>query len=544
MKRKGIILSMFLALTAYMGLSQDMLTEQIVDISKKAAKGSPSNVIVDDTKQQIDIVYTTKSNNKLIKFDVLQFDYDLNLINEFSDEQEVEKARAKYDWFGKRYRGDEYTVTNLRLGGMMLNKLELVETKYFYSWFSGKYKSKENVLNEVKAKDLFGKAMWNPRQAHWNDQETGNLIYINGIMDKKTFSIDDFVVSRITPDLEKTEVAKFTIPYAQRLMGQNAIGNTDGHGFIIYADAAGKGVKKNVMSPNPANWTYLRFAPDGSLIDQVTFDTKVLNWSIAGASQGKDGAVYIYGAGESKGAGEEHQKTTAVIGTGKQDAFQVVKIKDGKTEWVSAPTLDQINAAGVKPPDQKKMVDYNGKSVEIRGISVTSSGESFVTAQDFGGGAIKGAGGYGDLYMFHFAADGTFKRYYGIQSSQDKGGVAGLADAATNPRQYPTNGNVFEGSNGKLHWMMEVVEDIYKYSETEGNVETTYWIPLRNIRVGQIDISSGQIDKFEVLGDGKFYLYNDQEPLEINGGKQIIYMGTGGDRGRQLWLAKFDPSKS
>lgn len=526
---------------------QEMLTEKIVDISKKAAKGAPSNIVMDDTKKQIDIIYTTKSKNKLIKFDVLQFDYDLNLINEFSDEQEVEKAKNKYQWFAKRYKGDEYSVTELRLGGITAGKLQLVETSYKYAWFSGNYKKTEKVLKDVKAKNLFGKAMTNPRQFHWNNPETGNLIYVNGVVNLKTFSTEKYIINRINTDLEKTVVGEFKIDYAQKLMYMGGIENGDGDIVVVYADAGGKGVykPKNNQSPTPTRFTYMRFANDGSLKEQFNFNTKALNWAISGATE-KDGAVYVYGSANSKGVGEKHQELMAFFGEGsraKQDAFQIAKFQGGKAVFVTAPKLAEINAAGVKPPNQKKMIEYNGKTVKINGISITSSGDSFITAQDFSGGAIKGSGGYQDLYMFHFAADGSFKRFYGIKSTQDKGGAAGLADAATNPRQYPTNGIVFEGSKGKLYWMMEVVEDVHKYTTDDGKVRTTYWIPQRNLRAGQIDIASGQIDKFDVLGDGKFYLYNGIEPLRINGGKQSIYLGTGGERGRQLWLAKFDPSK-
>lgn len=546
MKKRFLTILACLAFTMGSIYAQNgMLTEKIVDLSKKAAKGAPSNIVVDDTKQQIDIVYTTKSSNKLVKFDVLQFDFDLNLINEFSDEQEIEKARTKYDWFGKKFRGEEYSVTELRLGGMMMNKLQLVETTYKYAWFSGNYKKTEKVLNDVKAKNLFGKAMQNPRLMHWSDPTTGNLVYINAVVNMKTFGTEKYIINNISPDLEKTVLGEFEIGYAQRLMTYAFIAGT-GDVFAITADAGGKGVykPKNNQSPTPARWTYLRFAADGKLKEKIHYDTKILNWVVSGATE-KNGAVYIYGSGEAKGAGTDHQGLMTPLGTGKQDAFQIVKIANGKAEFVTAPSLDEISAANVKPPDQKKKVEYNGRNTEIRGISITSSGDSFITAQDFSAGAgIKGAGGYQDLYMFHFGPDGAFKRFYGIKSSQDKGGVAGLADEKTNPRQYPTNGIVFEGSNGKLYWMMEVVQDVMKYSEESSTSVTTYWIPLRNIRMGQIDIGSGEIDKFEVLGDEKFFLYNGVEPLSLNGGKQTVYLGTGGERGRQLWLAKFDPSKS
>jgi hypothetical protein len=203
MKKRNLIVAMIFLFFAGNSSAQQMLTEKIVDISKKAAKGAPSNIVMDDTKKQIDIIYTTQTKNKLIKFDVLQFDYDLNLINEFSDEQEVEKARTKYEWFGKQYRGDEYSVTGLKLGGITMNKLELVETSYSYGWFSGKYKAKEKVLKEVKSKSLFGKILYNPRFINWTNPETGNLIYINAVNNKKTLGPDKYIINRINTNLEK-----------------------------------------------------------------------------------------------------------------------------------------------------------------------------------------------------------------------------------------------------------------------------------------------------------------------------------------------------
>lgn len=543
MKNLRILLVALFVCLGYFSTAQ-MIKEQIVDISKKAARGAPSQVTADDTKKEITIIYTTKAQNRLIKFDVVQLDYELNVINEYSDELEIEKARAQYQWFGRSYRGDEYTVTGLQLGGITANKLELVETKYTYGWFSGKYKSKEKVIKEVKAKDLFGKAMYNPHMLHWTDPQSGDLIYINAVMNKKSFGYDNFVITRVNTSLEKTVVQEFEVGYWQRVLAYGTIDNGDGDWYAIFADTGGKGVykPKNNVSPTPTRWTYFKFGANGEIKDQITFKTKLLNWDVSGATQ-RDGAVYIYGSGETKGIGERHQQLLAALGDGKQDAFQVVMIAEGEAKFISAPSLDQINAASIKPPNQKKTIAYNGKKVEVRGINITTNGDLFINAQDFSGGYVKGAGGYQDLYMLHFSADGTFRRFYGIKSSQDTGGAAGLADEATNPRQYPTNGNIFEGSNGKLHWMMEVVEDVAKYSINDGTYVTTYWIPRRNLRVGQIDIASGQMDSFEVLGDGKFYLYNEIEPLTIDGKKQTVYLGTGGERGRQLWLAKFDPTK-
>ena len=539
---KSIALSTLMVLGTLGTANAQLAAEKTHDVSKKARNGYLGNVVVDDVKKQFDMVFVTKSTNKKIKFDVYQYDYDLNLINEFSDEQDVEKARTKYQWFGKKYKGDEYSVTELRLGGMMLNKLQLVQINYKYGWLSGKYKKKEKVLNDVKAKNLFGKPMFNPRQFHYNDPETGNLVYVNAVMDK-AFGIEKYIINNISPDLQKTVVGEFQIGFYQRLMYQGFIANSDDDVAIIFADAGGKGVikpKKN-QSITPTRWTYLRLAKDGKLKEKIHFDTKALNWAVSGAVE-KDGAVYLYGAGESGGVGTNHQKLMAQIGTGKQDVFQVIKIKGGKTEFVSAPTLDDFEAKAKKPASQKKLTIYNGRKVEIRGIDVTSSGDIFINAQDYSVDATGKVGGniYKDLFMFHFDKNGALKSSYGIESTQKKGGLGGgLLDA----RFHATDGTIIESADGKkLYWMLFPVKKIFTYKEISGSYEYTYYIPRIAPRAGAIDIATGEVSDFQEFGGEKFFLFNTHPFINIEGGTKIIYLGEGGEKGKQIWLGKFDPA--
>ncbi|MCI5057796.1 MAG: hypothetical protein MRY83_16895 [Flavobacteriales bacterium] len=540
--RLKTILGIFLC-SCFSIVNAQLAAEKTHDVSKKSRNGYLGNVVVDDVKKQFDMVFVTKSTNKKIQFDVYQYDYDLNLINEFSDEQEVEKARTKYKWFGKSYKGDEYKVTELQLGGITASKLQLVENTYKYGWLSGKYKKKVKVLNEVKSKDLFGKPMWNPRQFHYNNPATGNLIYVNAVVDNKSFAVQKYVINRINTSLEKTIVKEFEIGYYQRVMYSGPIVEGGGDMIAIFADAGGKGVykPKNNQSPTPTRWTYVRMAADGTLKEKIHFNTKALNWLVSGARE-KDGIVYIYGAGESNGVGEKHQKLLDALGTGKQDVFQVVKIADGKPEFVSAPTLDDFEQKSKKPASQKKHTYYTGKKVEIRGINITSSGDIFINAQDYSVDATGKVGGniYKDLFMFHFSKDGALKSSYGIESTQKKGGVGG---GLTDARFHPTDGEIVESADGKrLYWMLFPVKKIFVHKERSGNYEYTYYIPRIAPRAGSIDISSGDVSEFKEFGEDKFYLFNSHPFISIEGGKQIIYLGEGGEKGKEIWLGKFDPT--
>ena len=68
--------------------AQKLAEEKIVELTGKSKKkGYLGNVVVDDTKQQFDMVFVTKDKAKKVKYEVYQFDYDFNLINNFEDEQ-------------------------------------------------------------------------------------------------------------------------------------------------------------------------------------------------------------------------------------------------------------------------------------------------------------------------------------------------------------------------------------------------------------------------------------------------------------------------
>ncbi len=155
-----------------------------------------------------------------------------------------------------------------------------------------------------------------------------------------------------------------------------------------------------------------------------------------------------------------------------------------------------------------------------------------------------------DFFLFHFAADGTFKRLYGLESVKDKAGIAGAIDPNTDPRFYPDEGEVFQGSDGTMYWNIYGVKRVDKYvsSWTSGSYEytETTWIPRLTGAIAKFDVASGTVDEVKQLGNGDFTLYRipsiGTPSIAIEGGTKRIYIGNGGEKGRQIWLGKMDPS--
>lgn len=545
-------------------LSAQILEKEVIfDLDKKeagtaAVLGYPNDIVVDDDNGQFELVYVTKSKKKYLVKNRLIFDYDLNHLETITDEIDVEGdykdgPTVEIAQTHPNFRGERIVQTSLQLSvGLTKNKLEKTEVTYTYDWQNAKYNSESKVLAEMKTKDLMGKAMQNPYAIHWNDPVTGDLIYVTGIV-TKTFGTEGYKIRRVTPDMEQTELPSIPFEYVQKQFYAHWVTNSDGTSdlIMIYAAAGGKGVYKPKVNASPEvnDWTYVRLSQQGEIVNRASFKTKVHNWNILGSVL-RDGSVYVYGPGETKGVNEELQPLMGYPGTGKQDAFQIIKVTGDNVDFVAGPTLDEMNAVATKPDSQKKLIEYDGRKVEFRNFSFSSNGDIFVSAQDWSLDARSTLPLYKDFFLFHFTADGEFKRLYGLESVKDKAGIAGALDPNTDPRFYPDEGEVFEGANGDMYWNIYGVKRVDKYvsSWTSGGYEytETSWIPRLTGAIAKFDVASGTVDEVKQLGNDEFTLYRipsiGTPSIAIEGGTKRVYIGNGGEKGRQIWLGKIDPS--
>ncbi|PJC62349.1 MAG: hypothetical protein CO022_04970, partial [Flavobacteriales bacterium CG_4_9_14_0_2_um_filter_32_27] len=250
--------------------------------------------------------------------------------------------------------------------------------------------------------------------------------------------------------------------------------------------------------------------------------------------------------------------------------LQIAKISGGKAEFVSTVSIDEINTKGIKPAAQKKLREFDGKKFILNGVNITSSGDIFISGQDFkidNMGDVKGRV-YKDLLMFQFDKAGEFKRYYGVENTAKPAGLFGGAGGA---KSFPSEFALYESPNGKdLFWNVFLVQDVDVdcSSETSTNylagtkttTTTCVYTPLYQGKFGKIDLASGSISDFTTFGGKDYFLYIDLEDngkgkdapyFSINGGKQVVYVArqrkggiSGSERwGNSLWFGKFDPTK-
>ncbi len=561
--KKTVYTLTILMLAGLTGLAQILDKEVTFDLTKKEAGGAafngyPNDIVIDDANQQFELVFVTKSKPSYVVQNRLIFDYDLNYKETITEEYELVEGGEVPEVVRKtnpNYKGDVIENVNLDLkwtpAGIRMQKKKV---SYTYNWDKGDYDYAEEVLEQLKVKELFGKTMYNPYTWHCNDPANGDLIYVSGTIDpKQKFATQGYKIRRVNTDLEVSDVGMIDFKYYQKFFNAGWVTTDTGESFavLIFANAGGKGVyqPKVNQSPTVNEWTYLAIKADGTVINRATFQTKVNNWYILGTKY-KDGSVYIYGPGETKGVGDKHQELMAAIGTGKQDAFQVIKVTGDKVDFVAGPSLDEMNDKASKPASQKKFIEYDGRKIDFREFNFASNGDIFISAQDFSTDVTTTLPLYKDLFMFHFGADGTFKRLYGINSIK-KTGVKGIVDRNTDPRFYPEEGVVYQAPSGSMYWMLSGVQQISKYvsKSYSYNTETTTttWIPRFNCAIAKFDPESGTLDEFQKLGNDDFLLYQLPNTGAVltpfDGGSKLLFLGYGGEKGRQLWLGKLDPSK-
>ncbi len=580
-----------LCVSLAIGAAAQISQEKVVELTGKSKnKGYLGNVVVDDAKQQFDMVFVTKDNNRKVEYEVYQFDYNFNLLNNFKDTDRKIRSKSKK----KQYTGKDYEeIVGVTASPNMMGKLVLRKTLYTYhwNWWRGEYEISKKLLDKEKPKEVGGDGDDKKRKlfytAHKDISDKGELLVCalvnKGIMAMSKEADREYLLMHIDKDLNTIKKTSIKFNHPQSLLLSKELEDTD-EWILVFApfDAPGK-----TADPNPTNLTYIKIDAAGEVKERFNFNSKCNEWAIFDAyAIGND--VYFYGAGNINKPEKNYTKfpfssvndampapvdeagRTDLLETSKFGYLQVVKISNGKADFVSAISIADINTKGVKPASQKKLREFDGKKFILNGVNITSNGDIFISGQDFkidNMGDVKGRV-YKDLLMFQFDKAGEFKRYYGVENTAKPAGLLGGAGGA---KSFPSEFSLYEAPNGKdLFWNVFLVQDVDVDCSSESSTNylagtkttttTCVYTPLYQGKFGKIDIASGTITDFTTFGGKDYYLYLDLEDngkgkdspyFSINGGKQLVYVArqrkggiSGSERwGNSLWFGKFDPTK-
>lgn len=600
MYAKTLFVVLFTFLFGHSFAQMDVM-EKDHDISRKARKGYLGAIETHPDKNNFDLIFVLKSTNSKVITETYTFNKDLALENQVKEEEEVEKVKKKFKWF--KFKGETYESKSVFVRGNMKGEMIFREktVRYKWSWLRGGYAKKVILGDKIKPKDEETGARYMFRGGYYENDPEEYLLVVAGLRDGKdvagSYLKYHILLADKAANLTKKDEINFSFakaPVFSESLGDDGSESNDENPrdwVLIFAPQGGPGMGK--VEGDSKLYTYLRYSAKGALMERFDFQVPVQGWRILGAFQ-KDGQVYLYGPGinkdkhsneifkgpilantsdeegESKGSGmfgglkalaggEAMQVTQGQIDTRldelKYSNFQVGKLTSGKLEFISSPTIDDINKQNVKPAGQKKEIEFDGKRFITTGIGVVAGSNIFVTGQDYkldNFGKTKGSRLYKGLYLLQFDPSGAFKHNYGVALDQKK--YMGMFSKGLTPDMFPAYSNLIESPDKKkLYWMITMckaidtdtdIDDDYNFfSGTTTRTTTTSYSPLYSVQYGIIDAPNGSASDFKTLGEDekrKFYLFHGKNMLKLN--QYVIYLSET-IKGDKVLLSRFDLNK-
>ncbi|MDD5571023.1 MAG: hypothetical protein PHD97_07680 [Bacteroidales bacterium] len=499
--------------------------EKTYEITGKAKRGALANVDYDLQTGNYALYYVTKSNDRMAKFQIYNFDREFNFIK--MDEQEVDfdKAKTQYKWFS--YKGDEYSVVGNQVEGNLTGTLVLKKKKitYSYDWILLGYHKKVDVLDKVKPKTEDGRKFF--YYAHAEDESNGDILILCGIKAKAgddPFSqMKNFVVLKYNSNLELISETPITFNYVQSVAYKVALtdpspdnpeaSSVSGMVFV-FAPMGGPGMNK-AADPDINNYTYVRIDNNPKVVDKFNFKSPASYWNILECIK-TDKDVYLFGPSM---AGKEKYYNMITDPNAKYKAVQLMKVSNGQMEYITETTLEDFEAKLKFPPGQKEIRAYRGKKFNFANYKIATNGDFFVIGQNFDISDQETK--YKDVLSFHFDSKGILKSQYGVDLLESNK----YSKAAGCPQ------NFIESPDGKnMYWLLMEIKGVATWTVK----------PLTYPRIGKIDLNAGSISEFQnygAIGKKDYYLDPKFPFLETDGGNKVVFFGSD-ESGRQIWFCR------
>jgi len=588
-------------LGAVQASAQVPILEKSYEVSRKAKNGYLAHIEPNETKGTIDMIYVLSSTTKhKIKYEIYTYDKDLNLINTVKDEEFVDKVKSRWNWFN--FKGESFVTNSLTASSDLAGKLVFrkKQTTGNWIWLTGSYYRNIKQLEKVKPKtDDNLKYVYT---SAYEIERDSSVLVIAGKPEKKTHNeMLNFDIMSCDNEVNISTVDKINFNYPQKivfsapLQDENIdIENNDlpRDWVVVFAPS---GLFKKESDPKPTNYTYIRISTKGKVLEKFNFDSPSNGWRVLGAYE-KDNSVFLYGSAITKNPDkdysndvfknlqmvattsasasekeEENNSGSGVLGgisaissLGSKDNgrtqedvdvpldelkytnIQIGKITNSKFEFLSSPDIEEFEKKQAKPADQKKFISFDGKKFEINGIDFSSSGDIFVSGQDFTDS--KKGRIYKGVYMFQFEPNGNLKRNYGVKLDQSKKSSLFNKSPLTSD-MYIAHNALFESADKKsLYWLIKDVKSIREdthsgfISLSTVQVKTT-WTPLYQYEYGNINIADGGLSEFKGFGDSEkkeFYLFQNTGTYQMD---HYLFFFSETLNGDKILLSRMDLSK-
>ncbi len=561
---KKLILLLAIAFTVNNTFSQTPVVEKLQALSKNASKGYFYDAVQNPETGGIEVSYKFKGKSKDDKgtFETYYFDKDLN----FSKQEET--TVLKSDIADKPGYTKSYIYA--RVGGctsfdILSTTLKLSKQTFEYKWNSDKKNFTRKRTEDVEIKPK------NDDKRTFSGYDVFNAgDYAMVLVSSETKGEDkkmrkDFILLRVGIDLSIKEMplpldaSQLVYSTVMENGNSNTDSETDDDCELCNSDMV------FVFAPtfdkkNPTDYkkyTYLKVDKNGVVKENVKIDAPAANLIITGVAQAKDGATYLFGSYNKEEKtfdqlykeysplpnpcytnGVNYRMDTYERATEKMemDFVTLIKMNNGKTEWIKNTSVEDLAKVVKTPAGQKKASAYTGKRLKIQYFNVLPNNDIFISGQLVGSEMMDKAywKTYKDVICLQFTSKGEIVAQYGAkpESIDDKQNII-----FSIPQFFYPNA---DGS--VVYWNLLETNVFKGYADfwDAYNGDATFY---RNFHPSMIKINAAtkEIMDYQEIGKRK-YLLNQHCPFIYNEKDgTIIYIGS--DKKSNLWLAKYTMGK-
>lgn len=210
----------------------------------------------------------------------------------------------------------------------------------------------------------------------------------------------------------------------------------------------------------------------------------------------------------------------------KVDIFSIIKISNGKVDWISKNPVDELEKKLQLPPAQKKGYAYDGRFLNIELFQQLPNGDFLITGQINSRTKLNKIEwrAYEDMMCFQVDKNGIIKTQYSIVPASLK------SDKNT---VFPIKQRLILGQDGNTAYLQLMENESVEY-KSGGNV--SYYAEYYPA-VLKFDISSNKITEYTEIGDHNYTLRSISPYIWLDKEKAMVYVGSDGRSA--IWLGRY-----
>lgn len=541
---------MALVLLGKPSISQKLVTSSVTPLAKTSLKAKQWTFGYNDDGSAYQAQFITPKGKGKTIVDTYSFDSNLSLVDqkseEFTDEEAVVKVKkAKKDQtskFDPNRKPKEVKTTFVKIGlgafntileqGVYTAKEKWNEQVGDYAWEISYGEGKEEKLKADDRKITAQFSIADDQEefqkiGFWDwDKSTKMPVQVKYHSPKNYLT----VMSVVHPKVQKTKGTKivdnqeyilqtFRVKNGVSLINERTVKfigpkliaqklqYPDGSMGVLFAPhnrASQLGFDQSILY-KANEYTYMRFGVDGKTIDSIDFVCPVIAWT-PNFFEFKDESLYLAGSGSN----ENPQKYYFDL-KDKKDNMVIMKITNGKMDFITATPAADYTAKMVNPASQKKGFEGEVFDVQNSQLRIRDNGDiSLVGQYQYRGKNL-------DYMFLHFDSKGNLITHYTVKNETPEAGEVKLYD---NP-------------DGKtITWLIVEPKKVDKESGRKYNY----------VRLATIDPTAKTLSEFSTYGlktskeQKDDYFLHPVVPIIVHD-KELVFVGSDEDN-KNIWLAK------